>query len=126
LAKQVLIAGLQDENLDVRLACCHALGQRADADTVTVLRGTLENDAALDVQLAVVDALGKIKSPESVAALAVAVNDRDPALQYAAVQSLKSISGKQLGNEVAAWRAYAASPNPEISVADRSSGWSPF
>jgi HEAT repeat protein len=126
LAQDVLIAGLQDDDLDVRLTCCHALASRSDPSVISALSAALENDQELDVRLAAIDALGEIKSPQSVAALGKAVNDRDPALQYAGVQALKSVSGKDLGNEVAAWREYAASEQPEISVADRSSGWSPF
>lgn len=126
LAREVLIAGLQDDDLDVRLACCHGLSQRDDPTVVSALRGVLENDKALDAKLAAIDALGQIKSPHSVAALGKAVNDRDPALQYAGVQALKSVSGQDLGNDVVAWRQYAASEQPEISVAQRPSSWSPF
>ncbi len=126
LAQNMLIAGLQDEDLDVRLACCRALGDRTGPGVISALRVALETDAELDVKLSAVDALGKIRSPLSVAALSLAVNDRDPALQYASVQALKSISGKDLGNDVAAWRQYAAGEQPEISLAERPTGWSPF
>lgn len=126
LAQDVLIAGLQDSDLDVRLACCHALGSRNDPRVISALGTALEIDQELDVRLAAIDALGQIKSTQSVAALAKAVNDRDPALQYAGVQALKAVSGKDLGNDVVAWREYAASEQPEISLAKRSSGWSPF
>ncbi len=126
LAGEVLKAGLGDEDLDVRLACCEWLGQRNDPAMVGVLRGVLEKDENLDVRLAAIDALGQIQSTASVAALAAAVNDRDPALQYAGVEALKSLSGQDLGNDVAAWRAYASSEQPEISVAKRPGSWSPF
>ena len=126
LAKDVLIAGLQDDDLDVRLTCCKSLGQRSDPSVISALRVALETDESLDVQLAAIDALGQIKSPQSVAALAKAVNDRDPALQYAGVQALKSVSGQDLGNDVSAWRQYAAGEQPEISLAERPTGWSPF
>jgi len=126
LASHVLIAGLHDDDLDVRLTCCHLLGQQGDPSVISALSVALETDNALDVKLAAIDALGQIQSPQSVAALAKAVNDRDPALQYAGVEALKSVSGQDLGNEVAIWREYAASEQPKISLAKRSSGWSPF
>ncbi|MEM8945692.1 MAG: HEAT repeat domain-containing protein [Planctomycetota bacterium] len=126
LARDVLIAGLQDDDLDVRLTCCEGLGREADPSVISALRVALETDEELDVQLAAIDALGQIRSPQSVAALATAVNDRDPALQYAGVQALKAVSGKDLGNDVTAWRQYAASEQPEISLAERPQGWSPF
>ncbi len=126
LATAVLIAGLQDEDLDVRLTCCEALGNRLDPSVISALGVALETDKELDIKLAAVDALGRIKSPQSVAALAKAVNDRDPALQYAGVQALKSVSGQDFGNDVSAWRQYAAGEQPEISLAEKPSGWSPF
>ena len=126
LASDVLIAGLQDDDLDVRLTCCESLGQHPDPRVISALQITLETDKELDVKLAAVDALGKIRSPQSIAALGKAVNDRDPALQYAGVQALKSVSGQDLGNDVGAWREYAASEQPEISLAERPGSWSPF
>lgn len=126
LSRDVLIAGLQDDDLDVRLTCCRGLSLRDDPSVITALRSVLENDEELDAKLAAIDALGQIKSPQSVAALAKAVNDRDPALQYAGVEALKSVSGKDLGNDVVAWRQYAASEQPEISLAERPRSWSPF
>jgi len=130
LAHDVLIAGLNDDDLDVRLACCRKLGERADPSSVQVLRRVLENDDELDARLAAVDALGEIATTESVAALGVALKDRDPAMQYAGVQSLQAISGLDLGNDVQSWREYAASEQPQISpkvsVAERIKRYSPF
>jgi len=131
LAHAVLVAGLSDDDLDVRLACCLKLGERAEASSTQVLRRVLENEEELDVRLAAVDALGKIPSSESISALAVALQDRDPAMQYAGVQSLRAISGLDLGNDVKAWREYATGEQPQISpqgisVAERIQQASPF
>ena len=75
-------------------------------------------------------ALGKIKSPEAMKALAVALDDRDPAMQYVGVQSLKSITGKDYGPDVQAWRQVAAGgalpAAPAPSIAERVRGMSPF
>ncbi len=126
VAEQVLLAGLQDEDLDVRIACCQRLGARGDNAVVPALRGVLEKQDDLDARLAAIDALGGIRTTESVAALAVAVQDRDPAMQYAAVQSLKAVSGQDLGNDVAAWREYATAERPVISVASKKKNLLPF
>ena len=126
LARDVLLAGLGDDDLDVRLTCCRALASYEDPNVISALRVALETDESLDVKLAAIDALGQIKSPQSISALSLAVNDRDPALQFAGVQALKAVSGQALGNDVSVWREYASSERPEISVAERSSSWSPF
>jgi HEAT repeat protein len=130
MARQVLIAGLNDDDLDVRLACCYRLGDRAEPEAVPALRKILESDDKLDVRLAAADALGKINTPESIDALSIAVKDRDPALQYAGVEALKSISGQDLGNDVKAWQQFTEQPppvaQPEVSVADKLRKYSPF
>lgn len=130
MARQVLIAGLNDDDLDVRLTCCHCLGSRGEPEAVPALRKILESDGTLDVRLAAADALGKINTPESIEALSLAVKDRDPALQYAGVEALKNISGKDLGNDVKAWQQFTEQPapvaQPEVSVADRLRQYSPF
>ena len=130
LARDVLIAGLNDTDLDVRLACCRKLGERAELVAINPLRKVLESDEQLDVRLAAIDALGRIPSTESVAALALALKDRDPAMQYAGVEALKAISGQELGNDVRAWQQYAESKqpqiSPQISVADRIKQFAPF
>ena len=109
LAEQVLLAGLQDDDVDVRLACCRKLGERGKPAAVQALSALVTDAENIDVQLAAVDALGKIESPESIQALAAALENRDPAMQYAGVKALQQVSDEELGNDVAAWRAFAAS-----------------
>lgn len=130
LAMRMLVAGLQDDDMNVRLTCCYRLTEKADPSTIGPLRAVVETDKELDVRLAAVDALGKMQSPEAVAALGLALADRDPALQYAGVQALKTASGQDLGNDVATWQQYVAGQNPtikpDVSVAERVKEWTPF
>jgi hypothetical protein len=130
LALKILLAGLQDDDRNVRLTCCNRLADRGDPTAIGPLRARLETDDDLDVRLAAIDALGKISSTESVAALGIALADRDPAVQYASVQALKSASGQDLGNDVTTWQQYVAGKNPvvkpEVSVAERVKEWTPF
>lgn len=130
MAQQVLEAGLSDENTAVRVACCQALGQRADEASVPALAKALSADENVDVRLAAAESLGKIKSPAAIQALVAALDDRDPALQFVGVQSMKSITGKDYGPDVQAWRQAATGGNPlapgEPSVAERLRRASPF
>lgn len=111
LAATVLVAGLQDDDPEVRIACCRMLGRRADPATVGPLSRVVGADAEADVRMAAVDALGQIKSPDSVRGIAAALQDRDPALQFAGVEAMKRVSDADLGNDVQAWRQYAAQQN---------------
>lgn len=123
MAQQVLEAGLSDDDATVRIACCKALGKRAEPSSVNVLATVLRGDKDIDVRLAATEALGKIKSPESIKALSAALEDRDPAMQYVGVQAMKSATGKDYGPDVQAWRQVASggTPPPEYtpSMAER-------
>jgi HEAT repeat protein len=129
MAQQVLEAGLADEDEMVRVTCCTALGERAEPASVASLAKTLREDESKDVRLAAAQALGGIKSPEAIQAIAVALDDRDPAMQYVGVQSMKSITGKDYGPDVQIWRQVAAGQAPAErapSIAERLRNVSPF
>lgn len=130
ISVQVLEAGLADDSAAVRIACCRGLGQRAEASSVSHLAQALRGDRDFDVRLAAAAALGQIKTPEAIQSLVVALDDRDPAMQYVGVQSMKSLTGKDYGGDVAAWRQVAAGGNPPPpdppSIAERVRSVSPF
>jgi HEAT repeat protein len=130
MAQQVLEAGLADQNENVRVACCQALGRRGESVSVATLANVLRTEQDIDVRLAAAEALGKIKSPEAIQALVVALDDRDPALQYVGVQAMKSITGQDYGPDVQAWRTVATGgspPSPQTpSLAERLRSAAPF
>lgn len=109
LASAMLIAGLNDDDRDVRMTCCRLLGARQDPAAIGPLGRIVGADPNAEVRMAAVNALGQFKDPAAVQALAAAIKDRDPALQFAGVRAMKRSSGENLGNDVEAWRQYAAS-----------------
>ncbi len=130
LAQEVLLAGLNDIDAQVRIICCRNLGQRSSESTIGALQQVVEQDDDIDVRLAAVDALGQIPSSRSVEALAIALADRDPAMQFAAVGAMKNASGQDFGNDVQKWRQYAKGESPQIepatTMAQRLRGYMPF
>jgi hypothetical protein len=132
MAGQVLQAGLSDADSEVRRKCCVAIGKRGEANSVELLAQVLASEPEHEVRIAAVDALGKIKSPESIKALTVALEDSDPAMQFAGVRSLQSVTGRDYGGDVSAWLEYArggeaiAPEREPTSVAERIKGLSPF
>ena len=57
------------------------------------------------------------------AALGAALEDRDPAMQYRAVQSLQAVTGQNFGNDVERWQQYVRGEVPKsrepTSLAER-------
>lgn len=137
MAQQVLEAGLGDQDEMVRMACCEEMAERAAAGvadagntSVASLAQALREDKDQNVRIAAAKALGRMKSPAAIQALSAALEDRDPAMQYVGVQSLKEITGQDYGPNVEAWRQVAAGQTPPApakpSMAERLRRASPF
>jgi hypothetical protein len=120
-AAETLKAAMGDSDREVRVTACQAWGVHGGPLAVPQLSEALRKDVSVDVRLAAGKALGQIGGDEAVKALAVALDDQDPALQYRAIQSLREITGKDFGDNVVAWRDYTrGSGTPtEISMMDR-------
>jgi len=113
-AKAVLYAGMKDPEADVRIACCDAWAKHSDGPATRILAETLSGDTDMDVRQAAAKALASSHDKEAVAALGTALADPNPAMQYVAVASLKNVTGKDLGNDVNAWRQLAKQPDPPL------------
>ena len=124
MASAVIHAGMADTDADVRIACCKAWGRRGGTEAVEQLSRALASDTNIDVRLAAARALGQTKDPSAAAPLGDALADADPALQYRAIESLKAISGRDFGNDLAAWRQYAKTGHSDkpLTVAERLRG----
>lgn len=122
-AQMALREGLTDPAVAVKVACCDALGLQAGAGAVEPLTRTLAHETDIDVRLAAARALSRCQDPRAVRALGTALDSADPALQYRAMQSLKSLTGEDFGNDAAAWRQYVqtgpALQKPPPSLAER-------
>jgi HEAT repeat protein len=119
----VINAASRDPEMDVRLAVCPILGKRGDATAISQLSELLKTDTSMDVRLAAARALGETHDKAAVAALGEALEDRDPAMQYRAVQSLQAVTGQNFGNDVERWQHYvrgeAPKPREPTSIAER-------
>ena len=101
-----------DDDPEVRIAACQAWGQHPGPEALQTLADIVRHDAKLDVRMVATAELAKFSDPTAVEALGVALNDHDPALQYRAIQSLKTCTGEDFGNSVAAWRDFVAGRTP--------------
>lgn len=120
-AAAICRGAVEDPEPRVRMAACEAWRKRGGPEAVSLLGGRVSADTDIDVRLKAVRELGLLEDEAAVPALARALEDPDPAIQYRAVSSLKQVSGRDLGDDVNAWRAWAADPNApgtEWSIAE--------
>jgi HEAT repeat protein len=116
----VLHTAVGDSDVEVRIAACLGWGRRKGPEAAAAMSQMLLSDVDGDVRLAAAEALGAIGDRSAVAALGSVLEDKDPAMQYRAVESLKKITGQDLGNDVNRWREYvqneSTGPSKPVSV----------
>jgi hypothetical protein len=122
-SNEVLSLAMKDADSAVRATACRAWGKRGGKEALELLAASLGSDSDKDVRIAAARELRRFPDRVAYEALALALQDDDPALQYRAVASLKEASGKDYGNNLQAWRQFAEGkdPGPEYtpSMADR-------
>jgi HEAT repeat protein len=122
-AQQAVLASVADQDPNVRIAACKALGRHPDNPGFEALSQTLSKDDSLDVRIAATHELGKFKRFEAPPALRPALDDRDPALQLAAMKSLESLTGhSEYRLSPTTWREFldggTPTPPPAPTVAE--------
>ena len=120
-ARAICIGGLDDPDALVRIAACDAWVEIGGDEAIRHLANRFRSDEDIDVRLHAVRDLGSLGDEAAIPVLAEALEAPDPAIQFRAVASLKEVSGRDLGNDVNAWREWAVDPSAdreEWSVAE--------
>lgn len=119
----LLRSGLKDRDADVRVLACESLGRLGGPEAAAALAEALGSDTDPDVRLAAVKALGQTSEPSAIPLLGMALDERDPAMQYQAVASLRKIAPVDYGNDVERWRSYVRGepvpPEPPLALVER-------
>jgi len=118
-ASAVCQGALQDPDARVRSAACDAWAAKGGDQAVELISIRCRQETDVDVRLRAIRSLGKLKQKSAIPVLAQSLEDPDPAIQYRAVAALKEVSGRDLGNDVNAWRQWAAADE-----ATRDASWS--
>ncbi len=103
--------GLQDDSIKVRMEACRALGNRRETKAATLLASTFGSETEIDVKHAALEAMGNQKNKTLVNAARIALNDRNPATQSLAMESLRGITGKDYGDRPDAWLKAIGTPD---------------
>jgi hypothetical protein len=112
-AQAAVVHSLTDEAASVRVAACKAIGRQPAQAGFQALSQAVQNDADLDVRIAATKELGNFKGFAAPQALRPALDDRDPALQLAAMRSLETLTGRtEYRNSAVAWRQFLDGGNP--------------
>ena len=109
-SRAICIGGLDDPETLVRIAACDAWLQIGGDEAVQYLANRFRSDEDVDVRLHAIRDLGALGNEAAIPVLAEALESPDPAVQFRAVASLKEVSGRDLGNDVNAWREWAVDP----------------
>ena len=120
-ARAICVGGLDDPDSLVRIAACDAWVEIGGDEAIRHLANRFRSDEDIDVRLHAVRDLGSLGDEAAIPVLAEALEAPDPAIQFRAVASLKEVSGRDLGNDVNAWREWAVDPSAyreEWSVAE--------
>jgi HEAT repeat protein len=123
-AQSAVVAAMSDESGHVRLAASKAVSRRPTAEGFQALSHAVAEDSDLDVRISAARELRRFKDFQTPLALRPALDDNDPALQVAAMQSLQSLTGHtEYGNSVATWREFLdgndPAPPPGPTLAER-------
>lgn len=97
---------VRDNNSDIRIAAIKSLQKMSYDKAVPMLQEIIGSDSNIDVRLAATRALGNFPGERTVAALSLAIEDTDPALQLRAAESLQKVTGESLGRDIGAWKQY--------------------
>jgi hypothetical protein len=105
-AVETLAKASKDNDKEIRLAAITAWKKVSPDSAVPQLQEIIGSDTDIDVRLAATEALGNFPGRSSVEALSLSLNDRDPALQVRAAESLQRVTGEPLGRNIVAWQQY--------------------
>lgn len=111
-ARQSLLAAGQDPSSQVRISVCKAWTSIGDETASRELARILSSDTDQQVRHAAAKGLGRVGGPHAVPALGSALEDRDPAMQYLAMESLKQVSGQDYGHDARLWKQYVQGRTP--------------
>jgi HEAT repeat protein len=112
-----LLAAANDASPLVRIAAAEAWSRRPGETATPALSKLLIDDNDQDVRLAAAKALGNVRSPQSLQLLSNALDDTNPALQLTVMESLRRVTGQELGNDVNTWFRYLAGQTNQPAAA---------
>ena len=109
---------------EVRIAACRAWASQSSPERVGILLERVAADTDNDVRIAAMRGLGRCRSTGDQQrireSLRDVLDDEDPAIQYAAAESLEASSGLDLGGNIRLWKDLLAGEITEKQALENS------
>jgi hypothetical protein len=104
--RDALLAAINDPEPLIRGEACRALGAIGQPEDAAPLTRIMTTDQSGDCRVAAIEGLGVLKKadPQVQVLLVDAMQNDDPSIRVAAVRSLRTITGKDLGVSPDRWR----------------------
>ncbi len=113
LSRDGIYAAVSSNDPELKAAACPALRKLGDEQSLGLLVALFEQEENVDVRVAALRAMTGFEHPMVYRALARALDDSDPAIQYRATEVLARTTGRGFGHDVAAWKAFLRGENPQ-------------
>lgn len=104
-AIEVVRQGTKDESTKVRMEACKSLQRLGTDDAALMLAETIGSETDLDVRHAAMKSLGGFQNKIAVDSLRLVLTDRNPATRGLAMESLRTSTGENYGDDPQAWIA---------------------
>jgi hypothetical protein len=120
-ARDVILKAVNDPDAIVRIEACRALGKVGKEEDATVLTRVMTLDTLEDCRIAAIDALAELKprDPRITKVLVAALRSDDPATRFASLNSLRHITGRDLGVDPAPWQKLVGDEADETMIASK-------
>jgi HEAT repeat protein len=107
-AREILLKLVSDDQPLIRVQACRALGKVGRPEDATILSRVMTVDTLEDCRIAAIEGIGALRShdPRIIEVLIGGMDHEDPAIRYSSLQSLRQITGKDLGVKPEPWQKY--------------------
>jgi hypothetical protein len=103
--REGLLAAVRDDNPIIRAEACRSLGKIGRPEDASELSRVMAADSSGECRIAAIEALGELREsdPRVEQMLVDGMKNEDPAIRLAALRSLRSLTGKDLGVDPEPW-----------------------
>ncbi len=117
--REGLLAVIGDENPIIRAEACRALGKIGKPEDASELSRVMAADNSGECRIAAIEALGELREsdPRVEQMLVEGMKNEDPAVRLAALRSLRSLTGENLGVDPEPWAEHVDARLASVNAA---------